>query len=127
MVQPRHRSRPTLRFTIPWRGTAAAAAAAVSNAPMRDRQLYVFTSDEVTIEASQALRAAICPVCGVMIAGQPARLVQMAQTRLATDGRGDLIARAFLAHAYHWPLTTDDLNAAAHRITCHYCSNGMHP
>lgn len=126
MAQPRHRSRPTLRWTIPFRGTAAAAAAAVKQAPMQDRQLYIVTSDEVTVEAGQALRAAICPVCGVMIAGQPARLVQMAQTRLADDGRGDLRARAFLAHAYHWPLTSDDLNDAAHRITCTYCSHPAH-
>lgn len=113
MAPPRHRSRPLLSWLLPWRGTAAAAAAAVVLRPVRDRQVYTSVSGPQVIEHGQQLRAAVCPVCGLIASDQAVRLVQTATMRLHSDGKGDLMCWAFLVHDHHWPLTAEERDLVA--------------
>lgn len=126
MVQPKHRSDPVLGRLIRGRPAAAAAAEPAPDT-LHDRGLAVLITQATTVQPGQQLRAAICPLCGLIVSDQECRIVSCVATILHSDGRGDLLTRAFLAHAHHWPVTDEELNAAAHRITCQGCSNGAHP
>lgn len=116
MAQPKHRSDQVLGWLI--RGRAAAAAAAAADpAPIRDRQVYTSVSSARVIERGHQLRAAICPVCGLIASDQLVRLVQTAALVLHSDGKGDLMCRAFMVHDHHWPLTEQERDMVARWAT----------
>lgn len=117
MSQAHHRSRPRLRDFIPRRAAAAAVTVPLQIGTVKDRQVYTSVSTPRTIERGHQLRAAICPVCGLIASDQLVRLVQTATMTLHSDGKGDLLCRAFMVHDHHWPLTEFERDLVARWAT----------
>jgi|SRR6267142_1397000 len=66
------------------------------------------------------MRAAHCLICGDLIGGEPAVLTGAAALAGDACDCGQVVSDVYLAHARHWPMPGEDLEAAIHRgLHCH--------
>lgn len=75
----------------------------------------VYCNEPFAFEAGHRMRAANCLICREAIGGQPAAVIGAAALAGEACQCGGIVSDVFLAHAEHFPMDPDALQAAISR------------
>ncbi len=75
----------------------------------------IYCNEAFTFDPGHRMRAAPCLICQEAIGGQPATVLGAAALCGEACPCGQIVADVFLAHAGHFPMPPDDLQAAIKR------------